>query len=55
MGHRMEIYLPEEFADTVIEISASFGIDAKIIGKVEAMDQGKKLTISSVYGEFTYD
>ncbi len=35
MGHRLEIYLPKEHAQTVIDISKSFGIDAKIIGRVE--------------------
>lgn len=53
MGHRMEIYLPKNQADTVIEISKSFGIDAKVIGKVEVR-KGKKLTIKSEFGEFLY-
>ncbi len=46
MGHRMEIYLPEKFANLIIEIAASFNIDAKIIGHVEASDR-KRLTITS--------
>ncbi|WP_291723721.1 AIR synthase related protein [Bernardetia sp.] len=55
MGHRLEIYLPKEHAQTVIDISKSFGIDAKIIGRVEKnADEGKKLTISSAHGEFVY-
>tara|TARA_B100001093_G_scaffold514920_1_gene590069 strand:- start:635 stop:1783 length:1149 start_codon:yes stop_codon:yes gene_type:complete len=53
MGHRMEIYLNEEFASEIISISKSFGVDAKIIGRVEEFS-GKKLTINSPYGEFTY-
>ena len=53
MGHRMEIYLEEEFAEQIINISKSFGVDAKIIGRVEAFS-GKKLTIKSPHGEFTY-
>ena len=53
MGHRMEIYLNEEFANEIISISKSFGVDAKIIGRVEEFS-GKKLTINSPYGEFTY-
>ena len=53
MGHRMEIYLPKAFANEVIAISRSFGIDAKIIGRVEA-GQGKQLTISGPYGKFEY-
>ena len=53
MGHRMEIYLPEEFAQEIIDISKSYNVDAKIIGRVEASDT-KKLTISSEFGEFKY-
>lgn len=54
MGHRMEIYLSEEHAADIIEISKSFGVDAQIVGRVEA-NEGKKLTITSPYGEFTYE
>lgn len=53
MGHRMEIYLPSKIANDIIEISKSFNIDAKIIGKVEA-NEGKKLTIKSEFGTFEY-
>jgi phosphoribosylformylglycinamidine cyclo-ligase len=53
MGHRMEIYVPQEVANDIIEISKSFNIDAQIVGRVEAHD-GKKLTINSPYGEFIY-
>lgn len=53
MGHRMEIYLPEEFANETIAISQSFGIDAQIIGFTEEMD-GKELIIKSEQGTFEY-
>jgi len=53
MGHRMELYLPEEIALDVIAISKSFGVDAQIVGRVEASDK-KRLTITSEYGEFEY-
>ena len=53
MGHRMELYVPSEVADQIIEISQSFNVDAQIIGRVEA-SENKKLTISSNYGEFVY-
>ena len=53
MGHRMEIYVPEESANAIIELSQSFNIDAQIVGRVEA-HEGKKLTIHSPYGEFIY-
>ena len=53
MGHRMELYLDEKNADQVIRISESFGVDAKIIGRVEQAAQ-KKVTVRSGYGEFVY-
>ena len=53
MGHRMEIYLPQEYADAVIAISKSFNVDAKIIGRVEK-SEGNHLTIVSQYGKFEY-
>lgn len=53
MGHRMEIYVPQEIAANIIEISKSFNVAAKIVGRVAA--QGKKqLTIKSEFGEFIY-
>jgi phosphoribosylformylglycinamidine cyclo-ligase len=53
MGHRMEIYLAPEQAAEVIEISRSFGIEAQIVGRVEASEQ-KELTIRSEFGQFHY-
>jgi len=53
MGHRLEIYLPEQFAQTIIDISKSFNIDAQIIGYVENSAE-KKLTIESEKGLFEY-
>ena len=53
MGHRMEMYVDSSAANNIIEISKSFGVDAKIIGKVEASDS-KKLTIISDHGTFEY-
>ena len=53
MGHRMELYVPQEIADNIIEISKSFNVDAKIVGRVEASET-KKLTIKSEFGEFFY-
>tara|TARA_B110000037_G_scaffold58902_1_gene71950 strand:+ start:90751 stop:91920 length:1170 start_codon:yes stop_codon:yes gene_type:complete len=54
MGHRMEIYLSPEKANKIIQISESFGIEAKIIGRVEN-NEGNKLTIQSEFGEFIYE
>ncbi|MBR6370014.1 MAG: phosphoribosylformylglycinamidine cyclo-ligase [Bacteroidaceae bacterium] len=52
-GHRFEVYLPQEFAGQVIDISKSFGIDAQIIGRIEPSDH-THLTIHSPYGVFEY-
>ena len=52
-GHRMEIYTSPEVAEDIINISKSYQVDAKIIGRVEASDV-KKLTIKSDYGVFEY-
>ncbi|AUD05218.1 AIR synthase related protein [Spirosoma pollinicola] len=53
MGHRLEVYLPEANAQRIIDIAQSFGIDAQIIGHVEAY-AGKQVTIRSEVGEFIY-
>ncbi|MDI1355946.1 MAG: AIR synthase-related protein [bacterium] len=53
MGHRMEVYLDEQYAAEVIAISKSFNVDAKIIGRVEK-GKGKKVSIHSPFGEFDY-
>ena len=53
MGHRMELYVDPNVANSIIEISKSFGVDAKIIGKVESNDS-KKLSIISDHGTFEY-
>ena len=53
MGHRMEVYLPEKFAAEVIAISGSFGIEARIVGFVEASEK-KELIIESEFGRFEY-
>jgi phosphoribosylformylglycinamidine cyclo-ligase len=54
MGHRMEIYLPAKQAEEVIAISQSFGIEAQIVGFVEAAEK-KSLIIESENGRFEYD
>ena len=53
MGHRLEVYLPEEYAAQVIAISESFGIDARIVGRCEASDK-TELLIESEFGRFEY-
>lgn len=53
MGHRMEFYVDETVAKQIISISQSFGVEAQIVGRVEAATK-KELTIQSPYGTFTY-
>lgn len=53
MGHRFEIYLEEKEASDVIAISKQFGIEAKVIGRVERAPQ-KKVTVKSSVGAFEY-
>ncbi len=53
MGHRMELYLEEKYAQEVIKIAQSFNIEAQVIGRVEK-GEGKTLTIKSDKGEFNY-
>jgi phosphoribosylformylglycinamidine cyclo-ligase len=53
MGHRMELYVDENIADSIIAVANSFNVEAKIIGRVEKY-HSKKLTIKSKHGEFIY-
>jgi phosphoribosylformylglycinamidine cyclo-ligase len=53
MGHRMELYLDEKNAEQVIQISKSFDVDAKIIGRVEAAEK-KMVTVKGAFGDFSY-
>jgi phosphoribosylformylglycinamidine cyclo-ligase len=53
MGHRMELYVPEDISEDIITISKSFNVDAQIIGRVEDFEE-KKLTIDSEFGTFIY-
>lgn len=54
MGHRMELYVPEEIVADIISISESFGVPAQIVGRVEAADK-KKVTVTSEFGVFEYE
>jgi phosphoribosylformylglycinamidine cyclo-ligase len=53
MGHRMELYVPEAIAADIIAISQSFGVEAQIIGRVEASDKTEVL-IKHPFGEVIY-
>ncbi|MBO9682826.1 MAG: phosphoribosylformylglycinamidine cyclo-ligase [Flavisolibacter sp.] len=53
MGCRMEIYTDEKNADQLISITRGFGIDARVIGRVEESDQ-KMLTIKNNDNDIVY-
>ncbi|MFP5471455.1 MAG: AIR synthase related protein [Bacteroidia bacterium] len=54
MGHRMELYVKQELAQSIIDISKTFNVEAQIVGRVEASKE-KKLTIVSDKGTFIYN
>ena len=53
MGHRMELYVPEARAQEIMDISTSFGIEARVIGRVGAAP-AKEVLLSSEHGTFRY-
>ncbi len=53
MGHRIELYVPSALAADLIAISESYGVAARVVGRVEE-HAGKKLTIRTDKGEFDY-
>lgn len=53
MGHRMEIYTDRESASAMIEISRAFGVDARIVGRVEAAENSEVI-ICGENGNFEY-
>ena len=53
MGHRFEIYVPENISEDIINIAGTFNIDARIVGRCEPM-KGKKVSIHTPHGSFEY-
>ncbi len=54
MGHRMELYVEAAAAAEIVAISRSFGVDAQVIGRVEASEK-PRLTIRRGSEEYVYD
>jgi phosphoribosylformylglycinamidine cyclo-ligase len=53
MGTRMEIYTDENNADSIISVAKKFGVDAQIIGRVEASEKKElKIKVGSDFLEF---
>lgn len=55
MGHRMEIYVKPDAAEDIISVSKEFGVDARVIGKVEPGKGKSEVTIKSEFGTFNYE
>ena len=55
-GHRMEVYVPAEHAQACLDVAARFGVEAAVIGHVEAAQPGQRssVTVRSEHGEFSY-
>lgn len=53
MGTRLEVYTNEKDADSIINISKSLGVDARVIGRVEKSDK-KELFIKTATSELIY-
>jgi len=53
MGHRLEMYVDEKQADTLIQMGKSFGIDTQVVGEVVASNT-KAVRIESTEGTFIY-
>ena len=55
-GHRLEFYCDPAVADRIIQIAASYFVDARIVGRVEALPEGSRneVVITSGNEEFIY-
>ncbi|NNE28189.1 MAG: phosphoribosylformylglycinamidine cyclo-ligase [Saprospiraceae bacterium] len=53
MGHRLEIYLSESDAHDLIQLSETFGVEAKVIGRVEEAE-GEHVEIRGSFGTLKY-
>ncbi|MBS1915982.1 MAG: phosphoribosylformylglycinamidine cyclo-ligase [Bacteroidetes bacterium] len=53
MGHRLEVFTDEKSASDIIAVSKQFGIDAKVVGRVEASDK-KELILKAGSEEINF-
>lgn len=54
MGHRMEVYCLPEMAETVIAAAATFNIEARVVGRTEASENGNRLSLHHETEIFSY-
>jgi phosphoribosylformylglycinamidine cyclo-ligase len=53
MGHRLEVFTSADQADSIVAVAQSFGIDARVVGRVEASAE-KQLVLQGSFGEVVY-
>lgn len=53
MGHRLEIFTTENKAAEMISLVAKYGIEAKLVGRVEKSST-KELLLKGSFGEIKY-
>jgi phosphoribosylformylglycinamidine cyclo-ligase len=54
MGHRMELFCTPDKADIMLAAAKKYGVDARIIGHVEANGNGNSVTITAGGYKFNY-
>lgn len=54
MGNLLEVYTDERHAKEMIELAATFNIEARIVGRVEASNK-RELRIEAVSGQYHYE
>jgi phosphoribosylformylglycinamidine cyclo-ligase len=53
MGHRLEIFTSEKAAQGIINLALGLGVDAKVVGRVEASDK-KELYLETPLGRVVF-
>src|SRR5690606_28461038 len=54
MGHRMEVYCAPDAVQTVIDVAASVGVEARQVGRTEAAYEGNRLSLTHASEVFEY-
>lgn len=54
MGHRLEVFTPQASAQSMIDLASTLGIEAKIVGRVEAAVVSS-LHLHTIEGEIVYE
>ncbi len=55
MGHRLEVYVPRDAAETLIQLGERYHIEARIVGRIESSPSGKnEVILKTAFGDFCY-